>query len=523
MIIMRSWLKFFGIAALLAAIGLSMSGCPTDTPDPTVTGVTLSPASANVARGGNQDFTATVSGTNNPPTTVTWAVEGGVPGTSISTAGRLSVAANETATTLTVRATSTFDTGRSGTASVTVPAPGAEATVTSVTLSPASANVARGGNRDFSATVSGTNNPPQTVSWAVEGGVSGTSISSTGRLSVAANETALSLTVRATSTLNTAVSGTASVTVTAPGEDNGTPGQAGDVRNINLGGAHALMVAPRGFETRARTGVQAFSNADLVLYMQDEAGNWSEVRMNDAAGNQLEVEAPRYIMELTEGWVVMEWADGTAHLVSTSAATGNNVFEVSGLGLMSRRDFPYGLDYDSRQGQWDVWHLFYDQSLVHAVNANRIFVLVRESAAANWRIAELSISGGQATRSLITPPAFNVRQFAVDSSGNILIDVGTHFMIRPAGATGAVAQTITVPPGAGNLNDNRRHTRPLAKSSSHLVIADSRNEVEAQAEASPTVPVPLRKNAKAFDKPYHVLVANPRTGKLAVLTLVLFA
>jgi len=65
--------------------------------------------------------------------------------------------------------------------------------------------------------------------------------------------------------------------------------------------------------------------------------------------------------------------------------------------------------------------------------------------------------------------------------------------------------------------------RPLAKSSSHLVIADSRNEVEAQAEAPPAVPVPLRKNAKAFDKPYHVLVANPRTGKLAVLTLVLFA
>jgi hypothetical protein len=47
-------------------------------------------------------------------------VEGGGPGTSISTGGLLRVDENESASSLTVRATSTVDTGKSGTAAVRV-------------------------------------------------------------------------------------------------------------------------------------------------------------------------------------------------------------------------------------------------------------------------------------------------------------------------------------------------------------------------------------------------------------------
>jgi hypothetical protein len=73
-----------------------------------------------VAKGGNQAFTATVSGTGNPAETVTWSVSGGGAGPDISADGILSVATDETAATLTVRATSTVDTAKSGTASVSV-------------------------------------------------------------------------------------------------------------------------------------------------------------------------------------------------------------------------------------------------------------------------------------------------------------------------------------------------------------------------------------------------------------------
>jgi hypothetical protein len=88
----------------------------------TVTGVTVSPATATVAKGGTQTFTAAVAGENSPAQTVTWSVEGAasVSGTAINEGGVLSVAAGETATTLTVRAESTVDTTKFDTAAVTV-------------------------------------------------------------------------------------------------------------------------------------------------------------------------------------------------------------------------------------------------------------------------------------------------------------------------------------------------------------------------------------------------------------------
>ena len=88
---------------------------------PTVTGVTVSPATATVQKGNTKQFTVAVNGTKNPPKTVTWSVSGNTKtGTSISTGGLLTVAEDETADTLNVTATSTFNTDKSGTATVTV-------------------------------------------------------------------------------------------------------------------------------------------------------------------------------------------------------------------------------------------------------------------------------------------------------------------------------------------------------------------------------------------------------------------
>jgi hypothetical protein len=184
-------------------------------PVPTVTEVTVSPAASSVDRGKTRQFTATVKGTNNPATTVTWTVEGGVTGTVIGSNGLLTVADAESAATLIVRATSTVDATKSGMARVTVTG-ALPSTGITVTISPKTASVEKGSSLQFGAIVSGPNNPAQVVTWLLQGQTTSTIDLNNGRLTVDANETATTLTVRATSTVDTSKFDTATVTVTTP-------------------------------------------------------------------------------------------------------------------------------------------------------------------------------------------------------------------------------------------------------------------------------------------------------------------
>jgi nitrogen regulatory protein PII len=213
-------LRFLGIAALMALAVFVGTGCPTDSDseksgESSVTKVTVSPATAVVAPNKTKQFTAAVEVSGDAATTVTWKVEGTgkKEGTTISTAGLLTVAADETATALTVTATSTADAAKFGTATVTV----SSDSVTSVTVSPTTATVAPGKTKEFTAAVQVTGTLATTVTWKVEGTgkKEGTTISETGVLTVAADETATTLTVTATSTVDAAKSGTATVTVSS--------------------------------------------------------------------------------------------------------------------------------------------------------------------------------------------------------------------------------------------------------------------------------------------------------------------
>ena len=86
-----------------------------------ITGVTITPSTANVAKGASKAFTANVAGTGDYDTTVTWSVQGSVAtDTAISASGMLTVAGDETAATLTVTATSNGDPNIEDTAIVTV-------------------------------------------------------------------------------------------------------------------------------------------------------------------------------------------------------------------------------------------------------------------------------------------------------------------------------------------------------------------------------------------------------------------
>jgi len=107
--------------SLVSVIGLESAKLVTNTV--TVSDVTVSPLSMSIPKGGHHNFRATVTGTGNPPPprTVTWSVTGTTnPGTTINRNGRLLVAANESSTSITVRATSTADATKYGTATVTV-------------------------------------------------------------------------------------------------------------------------------------------------------------------------------------------------------------------------------------------------------------------------------------------------------------------------------------------------------------------------------------------------------------------
>lgn len=101
-------------------------------------------------------------------------------------------------------------------------------TVSNVAINPTTIDLNQGSSKTFGVSVTGTGSPAQTVKWSISGQKSSdTTISSTGLLKVASNETADTITVKATSTVDTTKSATAKVnvlvkeetTVTTPDKD----------------------------------------------------------------------------------------------------------------------------------------------------------------------------------------------------------------------------------------------------------------------------------------------------------------
>ena len=227
---------------------------------PTITGISIAPSNISIPAGIAVQFTANVTGTNNPDTAVTWRVSSNAagtgavaPGTRFDNNGLLTIAANETATTLFVFATSAFDPTKFSSIIVTVTTPVAPLpaptpvppptptptptpppppippptppppTVTNVVVGPINLQLARGQVFQFVAAVSGTNNPSAAVIWSVSSNAEGTGavmpgtiINVNGLLTVAANETAELLYVFATSVVDPSKLGSVVVTVTEP-------------------------------------------------------------------------------------------------------------------------------------------------------------------------------------------------------------------------------------------------------------------------------------------------------------------
>jgi len=120
----------FGLLLVLGSI-IVMAACGgSGSSSSTVTSVSVSCSPSTVTSGGISQCTATVNGTGNFSSAVTWSASAGT----ISAAGLLSAPSVTTITTVTVTATSTQNTSVAGTASVTVNPPSAGGNVAPLTV-----------------------------------------------------------------------------------------------------------------------------------------------------------------------------------------------------------------------------------------------------------------------------------------------------------------------------------------------------------------------------------------------------
>lgn len=85
---------------------------------PTVNSVTVSPGAVTVSKGTRTQFTAQVEVSDFAPQGVKWAVDSTI--STIDSTGLLNIPASETASSLTITATSNYDSTKSGTATVTI-------------------------------------------------------------------------------------------------------------------------------------------------------------------------------------------------------------------------------------------------------------------------------------------------------------------------------------------------------------------------------------------------------------------
>ena len=85
---------------------------------PAVTSVTVSPSTATVAKGGSVQLTAVVQTSDFAPQSVTWSSNNAKA--TVDSRGFVTIASDISGSSVTITATSTFDTSKKGTATITV-------------------------------------------------------------------------------------------------------------------------------------------------------------------------------------------------------------------------------------------------------------------------------------------------------------------------------------------------------------------------------------------------------------------
>jgi uncharacterized protein YjdB len=172
-------------------------------PKPAVLSVIVFSPHAALIAGTTSQFTADVSTVGGAATTVTWSSDATGVAT-VSAAGLVTAVAPGN---VNITATSTFDATKSATAAIRVDA---SAIVNSVTVTPATLQVAVGATSQLNATVSVGNNASQAVTWT-SGNVATATVDASGQVTGVA---AGSVNIRATSQADATKFAESAVTVT---------------------------------------------------------------------------------------------------------------------------------------------------------------------------------------------------------------------------------------------------------------------------------------------------------------------
>ena len=203
-------MRFLGtvvaVGCLLLSVACGGGSSSTATSTITVVGASCSPSA--ITSGQTSNCTASVQGTGSFSSTVTWTASSG--GTINPTSGLFTAGTVPFTTQVTITATSTQDTSKNGSTTLTVAAAG---TVTGVTASCSPTSIQTGQLTTCTATVQGTGNFSPNVDWSASGG---TISPITGLFS---SPYPGNYTITATSQQNPKVTGTVPVTV-ATGVNN---------------------------------------------------------------------------------------------------------------------------------------------------------------------------------------------------------------------------------------------------------------------------------------------------------------
>lgn len=184
-----------------------------------VSSIAITPSEASVIAGGSLKLSAIVITTGFANKSVVWSVDStsAAAGVKINSEGLLTIPSTVSANTqITVTATSIADSTKTATATVTV-ASSVLPSITSVTVTAAGSatSITKGATLQLSATVVKTGNASQAVTWELDEGATGFTVSSTGLVTAPAETSVESITVTATSVFDTTKSDDITLTVAA--------------------------------------------------------------------------------------------------------------------------------------------------------------------------------------------------------------------------------------------------------------------------------------------------------------------
>jgi hypothetical protein len=281
----------YTVTATSSADSSKSSSATIKVSQPTQVSISVSPGTATIRTGGQQQFTASVLGTSN--TSVAWKATGGT----VTTTGLYT--APSTAGTYTVTATTAADSTKSASATITVSQPAQ----VSISVSPYTANIQTGGQQQFTASVLGTSNTG--VGWKANGGT----VTTTGLYT--APSTAGTYTVTATSAADSTKSASATITVSQPAQVwiSVSPGSA----SIQTAGQQQFTASVLG---TSNTGVAWKANGGMVtttgLYTAPSTAGTYTVTATSAADSTKSASATITVSQPTQ--ISISVSPGTASL-----------------------------------------------------------------------------------------------------------------------------------------------------------------------------------------------------------------